>query len=142
MMRFVARVLVPARLRRAFRSRLDARYITKADHRQDVRSLREEYRRLHQEANDDRKREAEHALREIELLRHEVAALRDEVVRLRDATKESLQKVKSVSDGAAQARRLATEGAGAIDHVLQSEVRIWQAIDTLASRMPDAEPVR
>jgi hypothetical protein len=92
---------------------MDARYGTTADHRQEIRALR-----------------------------REVEALRNEVVRLRNATQESFQTVKRVSDNAVVARRLATEGAKALDEVLQSEMRIWQAIDTLASQVPDADHVR
>ncbi|WP_155336349.1 hypothetical protein [Acrocarpospora corrugata] len=60
-MRFVLRV-VPRRLRRAVRVRIDARYVTKADHLRDIRDT----------------------LWEVQMLRREVVALRRELDRLRD----------------------------------------------------------
>ncbi|TKK88615.1 hypothetical protein FDA94_13150 [Herbidospora galbida] len=60
-LRLVLRVLAPPRLRRAVRVRVDARYVTRADHAQDMKE----------------------ALWEIQMLRREVVALRREVDRLR-----------------------------------------------------------
>ncbi|WP_066362783.1 hypothetical protein [Herbidospora mongoliensis] len=60
-LRLILRVLAPPRLRRAVRVRVDARYVTRADHRQDLKE----------------------ALWEIQMLRREVVALRREVDRLR-----------------------------------------------------------
>jgi hypothetical protein len=155
MMRFVVRALVPARPRRAFRSRLDARYVTKADHRQDVRNIREEFRRLHREAKADPRRATvdkaaegaagataedaiRSALREIQLLRQEVVALRGEVDRLRQLK----LAVSKANDEAVRGHRLAVRTADALDYVLQNEVRTQQAIDGLTAQMPATEPVR
>ncbi|WP_327089792.1 hypothetical protein OIE66_03985 [Nonomuraea sp. NBC_01738] len=55
------RVLVPARLRNAVRTWFDSRYISVADHRQDIKD----------------------ALWEVQTLRREVVTLQDEVKRLR-----------------------------------------------------------
>ncbi|MBP2703349.1 hypothetical protein JOL79_05995 [Microbispora sp. RL4-1S] len=64
MMRFVVRLLARDRFRRALWSRLDARYVGKAGHRQDIKDT----------------------LWEIQMLRREVVALRDELDRLRRTT--------------------------------------------------------
>jgi predicted nucleic acid-binding Zn-ribbon protein len=145
MMRFVGRVLVPARLRQAIRSRLDAKYVAKADHRQDVRSIREEFRRLHRKANAEHRGDAKDTLREIQSLRREIQSLRREVVALR-AEADRVQQVatagKSAAHEAGAARRLAEQTAMALDYVLQNEVRTWQAIDGLTAQMPATEPVR
>lgn len=120
MLRFVMRVLAPSRLGRAVRFRIDARYVTKTDHRQDIKDT----------------------LWEVQMLRREVVALRREVDRLRQAPGAA----KTVADPrAAQAQRLATETAEALDQVLQNEVLIWQAIDGLKidglkKGAADAEP--
>lgn len=125
---FVMRVLAPLRVRRAVLGRFDARYVTRADHRQDVRD----------------------SLWEVQQLKREIAALRREVDQLR-------QRVASPAAGAGKgsvagrsavdralvakvedAHRLATETAAAVDQVLQSEVLIWQAIDAI--REPDGSP--
>ncbi len=114
MLRFVMRVLAPSRLGRAVRSRIDARYVTKTDHRQDIKDT----------------------LWEVQMLRREVVALRRELDRLRQAPGAA----KPVADPrAAQAQRLATETAEALDQVLQNEVLIWQAIEGLKERA-GAEP--
>lgn len=116
--RFMMRVLVPARLRQAVRTWFDARYISIADHRQDIRD----------------------ALWEVQTLRREMATLQAEVERLRKApagqpaaprtgtTKIDTAKVED-------AHRLAQETAKALDGVLQNEVLVWQAIDDLRSRL-------
>jgi septal ring factor EnvC (AmiA/AmiB activator) len=122
MMRFVVRVLTPSRLRRALWSRLDARYVTKPDHRQDIKDT----------------------LWEVQMLRREVVALRGEIDRLRRAASAApAQSARpAASDGrAAEAHRLATETAEALDTLLQSEMRIWQAIDDLSARVAAARPV-
>ena len=113
------RVLVPARLRTAVRTWFDSRYISIADHRQDIRD----------------------ALWEVQTLRREMATLQGEMERLRNAR-------PAASAGPAKAdqakiddtRRLAQETAKALDGVLQNEVLVWQAIDELRARQ--AEPGR
>ncbi|MCT9931353.1 hypothetical protein N5079_14110 [Planotetraspora sp. A-T 1434] len=119
MMRLVMRALAPSRLRRAVRSRTDARYVTKTDHRQDIKDT----------------------LWEIQMLRREVVALRGEVDRLWQAVQTGSGRPSSAVKGgsdprAAEAHRLATETAEALDTVLRNEVRIWQAIDGLSARLP------
>ncbi|WP_424535998.1 hypothetical protein ACOZ38_39340 [Sphaerisporangium viridialbum] len=108
---FVMRVLAPLRVRRAILSRLDGRYVTRADHRQDVRD----------------------SLWEVQALKREVAALRREVdqLRQRSAGTKAPSTDPALAAKVADAHRLATETASALDHVLQSEVLIWQAIDTI-----------
>ncbi|MDA0635328.1 hypothetical protein OUY22_18050 [Nonomuraea sp. MCN248] len=111
------RVLVPARLRQAVRSWFDSRYISIADHRQDIRD----------------------ALWEVRTLRREMAALQGEVERLRTAVKrQPPEKAQAgVADAqrlAGDAHRLARETAQALDGLLQNEVLIWQAIDDLKDR--------
>ncbi|MEO3870452.1 hypothetical protein ABGB18_16685 [Nonomuraea sp. B12E4] len=101
------RVLVPVRLRKAVRTWFDSRYISIADHRQDIRD----------------------ALWEVRTLRREMATLQSEVERLRTARPQVADKAK-IDD----ARRLAQETAKALDGVLQNEVLVWQAIDDLRSR--------
>ncbi|TYB63298.1 hypothetical protein FXF51_24245 [Nonomuraea sp. PA05] len=108
------RVPVPARLRKAVRTWFDSRYISIADHRQDIRD----------------------ALWEVQTLRREMATLQNEVERLRDARPAS-SSIKT--DPALKARiddtqRLAQETAKAMDGVLQNEVLVWQAIDDLRAR--------
>lgn len=96
------RVLVPARLRKAVRTWFDSRYISAADHRQDIKD----------------------ALWEVQTLRREVVALQGEVERLRAVR-------APVASSADDTRRLAQETAEALDRVLQNEVLVWQAIDGL-----------
>ncbi|MEV4171051.1 hypothetical protein [Nonomuraea sp. NPDC049709] len=111
------RVLVPARLRTAVRTWFDSRYISIADHRQDIRD----------------------ALWEVQTLRREVATLQSEVERLRKARPPApgpvIDKAK-IDD----THRLAQETAKALDGVLQNEVLVWQAIDEL--RAGRGEPGR
>ncbi|WP_111698846.1 hypothetical protein [Microbispora triticiradicis] len=108
------RVLTPSRLRRALLSRLDSRYVTKPDHRQDLKD----------------------ALWEVQMLRREVVALRDEIDRLRRG---NAAPARAAADPkAAEAHRLATETAEAVDTLLQNEMRIWQAIDDLSARVGDS----
>ncbi|MEV0594037.1 hypothetical protein [Nonomuraea cavernae] len=111
------RVLVPARLRKAVRTWFDSRYISIADHRQDIRD----------------------ALWEVKTLRREVVTLQAEVERLRNA------KARPAGPSPGKARiddthRLAQETAKALDGVLQNEVLVWQAIDDLRSRLAPAGP--
>ncbi|WP_235558095.1 hypothetical protein [Sphaerimonospora mesophila] len=122
MMRFVRRVLAPltAPISRRVRSRIDARYVTKADHRRDIKD----------------------ALWEVQMLRREVVSLRNEVDRLRKTAKASAAPAPARDPRVAEAHRLATETADALDKVLQNEVRVWQAIDDLSARVPVAEQVR
>ncbi|GGO64920.1 hypothetical protein [Nonomuraea cavernae] len=110
-------VLVPARLRKAVRTWFDSRYISIADHRQDIRD----------------------ALWEVQTLRREMVTLQAEVERLRNA------KARPAGPVADKARiddthRLAQETAKALDGVLQNEVLVWQAIDDLRSRLTPAGP--
>lgn len=98
------RVPVPARLRKAVRTWFDSRYISIADHRQDIRD----------------------ALWEVQTLRREVATLQGEVERLRNARPPAVDKAR-IDD----THRLAQETAKALDHLLQNEVLVWQAIDAL-----------
>ncbi|MER6582450.1 hypothetical protein ACIBK9_42145 [Nonomuraea sp. NPDC050227] len=107
------RVPVPARLRKAVRTWFDSRYISVADHRQDIRD----------------------ALWEVQTLRREMATLQGEVERLRNARPPAgpvIDKAR-VDD----TYRLAQETAQALDGVLQNEVLVWQAIDDLRARVPE-----
>ncbi|HLU75167.1 MAG TPA: hypothetical protein VKZ82_23515 [Nonomuraea sp.] len=120
------RVLVPARLRKAVRSWFDSRYISIADHRQDIRD----------------------ALWEVQTLRREMATLQAEVERLRAAAEQAPRQQQKQAPNAAEthrlardAHRLAKETAQALDGLLQNEVLIWQAIDDLKTRVP-AAPAR
>ncbi|WP_327589179.1 hypothetical protein OHA25_20790 [Nonomuraea sp. NBC_00507] len=111
------RVLVPARLRAAVRTWFDSRYISIADHRQDIKD----------------------ALWEVQTLRREVVTLQDEVARLRNARPPVAADQATIDD----TRRLAQETAKALDGVLQNEVLVWQAIDELRharARRSSAEP--
>ncbi|MEV4837013.1 hypothetical protein AB0K05_20965 [Nonomuraea sp. NPDC049486] len=114
------RVLVPARLRQAVRSWFDSRYISIADHRQDIRD----------------------ALWEVQTLRREMAALQSEVERLRAAVRQQARPPgpqpgsADAQRVAGDAHRLAKETAQALDGLLQNEVLIWQAIDDLKARVP------
>ncbi|MBO3746378.1 hypothetical protein J5X84_09910 [Streptosporangiaceae bacterium NEAU-GS5] len=141
------RMVVPSRIRRAARARLDARYASRADHRD--------------------------ALFELKMLRREVVALRREVDRLREGAARSQGGASQAGSSAAQsssqasskaspassqpgakatskggvvvspaqvargeeAYRLAIETAESLDQVLQNEVRLWQAIDALRSTL-------
>ncbi|MFG3440251.1 hypothetical protein ACGF0J_23630 [Nonomuraea sp. NPDC047897] len=112
------RVLVPARLRRAVRTWFDARYISIADHRQDIRD----------------------ALWEVQTLRREMATLQAEVERLRKAAARQPAAPRADTGRTDTAKlddahRLAQETAKALDGVLQNEVLVWQAIDDLRSRL-------
>ncbi|NRQ37901.1 hypothetical protein HII36_39640 [Nonomuraea sp. NN258] len=102
------RVLVPVRLRKAVRTWFDSRYISIADHRQDIRD----------------------ALWEVQTLRREMATLQAEVERLKNARPPAIDKTK-VDD----THRLAQETAQAMDGVLQNEILVWQAIDDLRQRV-------
>ncbi|WP_336205941.1 hypothetical protein [Nonomuraea sp. LPB2021202275-12-8] len=106
------RVPVPARLRSAVRRWFDSRYISIADHRQDIRD----------------------ALWEVQTLRREMASLQSEVERLREARSPASAKIdKSMVE---DTRRLAQETAKALDGLLQNEVLLWQAVDDLRARLP------
>jgi predicted nucleic acid-binding Zn-ribbon protein len=121
------RVLVPARLRQAVRSWFDSRYISVAEHRQDIRD----------------------ALWEVQTLRREMATLQAEVERLRTDVRNlrgELKKRPAPPAGssdtqrtARDAHRLARETAQALDGLLQNEVLIWQAIDELKTRLPASQ---
>ncbi|MFB9720852.1 hypothetical protein [Planobispora longispora] len=113
------RALIPARLRRIVRGWFDSRYISRADHRQDIRD----------------------ALWEVQTLRREVAALGAEVERLRAGAGgtgaragQDRAGVRVTQDQVRRwddAHRLAQETAAAMDRVLQNEVLLWQAVDRL-----------
>ncbi|MEO3800893.1 hypothetical protein [Nonomuraea sp. B1E8] len=117
------RVPVPVRLRKAVRTWFDSRYISIADHRQDIRD----------------------ALWEVQTLRREMATLQGEVERLRNARPPSAgggtadRKIDKLAGKADDAHRLAQETAKALDGVLQNEVLVWQAIDDLRTRLPGGE---
>ncbi|MBB4937168.1 hypothetical protein FHR32_001473 [Streptosporangium album] len=107
------RALVPARLRRAVRGWFDSRYISLADHRQDIRD----------------------ALWEVRTLGREVTALRAEVDRLRGQVAKAgvgQERAERWDD----AHRLARETAVALDGVLQNEVLLWQAVERLPGGVP------
>jgi hypothetical protein len=117
------RVPVPARLRKTVRTWFDSRYISIADHRQDIRD----------------------ALWEVQTLRREMATLQGEVERLRKGRPAAPD--KPADRAAEKARlddthRLAQETAKALDGVLQNEVLVWQAIDDLRAdvRKPEHGP--
>ncbi|MEU4543801.1 hypothetical protein [Nonomuraea dietziae] len=104
------RVPVPARLKKAVRSWFDSRYISVADHRQDIKD----------------------ALWEVQTLRREVTTLQEEVRRLRAVKQQAPQAgAKVAEEKAAEAHRLAFETAQALDRILQNEVLLWQAVDEL-----------
>jgi len=106
MVRLVKRVPVPARLRRAVLGWFDSRYISRADHRQDVKD----------------------ALWEVQTLAREVTSLRAEVVELRARVAE-VRLDPARAGRWDDAHRLAQETAVALDGVLQNEVLLWQAVD-------------
>jgi hypothetical protein len=124
---FLLRVLAPARVRRAVIARLDARYVTRRDHRDDIKD----------------------SLWEVQALRREVAELRRDVERLRDRWADAARDPHGPgSPGGPDARvdagqvrrwddahRLALETAASLDHVLQNEVLLWQAVDRLEARL-------
>ncbi|MGV9328218.1 hypothetical protein [Streptosporangium sandarakinum] len=122
MARLAKRALVPARLRSAVRGWFDSRYISLAEHRQDIKD----------------------ALWEVQVLRREVTTLRAEVERLqaRAAKAPAAPAGRTVDEARARrwddAHRLATETASAMERVLQNEVLLWQAVDRAAAgRTPE-----
>ncbi|GAA3004784.1 hypothetical protein [Streptosporangium longisporum] len=110
MVRLVKRALVPTRLRRAVLGWFDARYISRADHRQDVKDALWEVRTL---------------AREVTSLRAEVADLRAQVARVRPDP----ARTGRWDD----AHRLAQETAVALEEVLRNEVLLWQAVDRVTT---------
>ncbi|GII92587.1 hypothetical protein [Sinosporangium siamense] len=109
MLRSLLLGLVPPRFRRAVVARLDARYVTKADHRDDIKD----------------------SLWEIQVVSREVAALRRDVERLRAQLAAAVPSPE-LAGRVAEVDRLAKETAVALDRVLQNEVLLWQAVDALA----------
>src|SRR6185312_9490529 len=93
--RFMMRVLVPARLRKAVRTWFDSRYISISDHRQDIRD----------------------ALWEVQTLRREMATLQSEVERLRNVRPQTTAAGLGKADRAKldDTHRLAQETAKALD---------------------------
>ncbi|MFF0307903.1 hypothetical protein ACFYSC_10755 [Streptosporangium sp. NPDC004379] len=125
MARLAKRALVPARLRSAVRGWFDSRYISLAEHRQDIKD----------------------ALWEVQVLRREVTTLRAEVERLQARTAKApagpaAPAGRTVDEARARrwddAHRLATETAAAMERVLQNEVLLWQAVDRATGRAPGA----
>ncbi len=108
MARVVWRVLVPRRVLRAVLVRLDGRYVSRAEHRQDVKD----------------------SLWEVQALRREVTELRREVELLRKQGK-APSGAGGLTAKVEDAHRLATEASSAVDHLLQAEVLLWQAVDGL-----------
>ncbi|MEV7009886.1 hypothetical protein [Streptosporangium sp. NPDC051022] len=119
MVRLWTRALIPVRLRRAARGWFDSRYISRADHRQDIKD----------------------ALWAVQTLGREVTALRAEVETLQRkvaGTGPDQAQVKRWDD----AHRLAQETAVAMDQVLQNEVLLWQAVERLpGGAAPASAPV-
>ncbi|RCG32293.1 hypothetical protein DQ384_07280 [Sphaerisporangium album] len=115
MARFVMRVLLPLRVRRAVLRRFDGRYVTRADHRQDVRD----------------------ALWEVQALKREIVELRREVELLRRRIDKGTDRGGSphadpaLTSKIEDAHRLAGETAAAVDHLLQTDVLLWQAVEQL-----------
>jgi hypothetical protein len=106
MVQLMKRALVPARLRRVVLGWFDSRYISRADHRQDIKD----------------------ALWEVQTLGREIISLRAEVGELRaqaDKVRLDPARAKRWDD----AHRLAQETAVAMEQVLQNEVLLWQAVD-------------
>ncbi len=115
MVRLVKRALVPAPLRRAVLGWFDSRYISRADHRQDVKD----------------------ALWEVQTLAREVTSLRAEVVELR-AQVAGVKLDPARAGRWDDAHRLAQETAVALDGVLRNEVLLWQAVDRATGGTADA----
>jgi hypothetical protein len=110
MVRLVKRALIPARLRRVVLGWFDSRYISRADHRQDIKD----------------------ALWEVQTLGREIVSLRAEVGELRaQAEKVRLDPVRAKRWD--DSHRLSEETAVAMDGVLQNEVLLWQAVDRLSA---------
>ncbi|MBG0832253.1 hypothetical protein HS041_31590 [Planomonospora sp. ID67723] len=113
------RALIPAGLRRVVRGWFDARYISRADHRQDIKDALWEVRTLS---------------REVTVLRAEVERLRAQAAGSRGGTgtgtgvRVDQAQVRRWDD----AHRLATETAVAMDRMLQNEVLLWQAVDRVS----------
>jgi hypothetical protein len=106
MVRLVKRVPVPRWLRHSVSSWFDRRYVTRAQHKNDIRD----------------------SLWEVKVVARELAELRREVERL------GARVAAITPDGARMARwddahRLAGETAAAVDRILQNEVLLWQAVD-------------
>ncbi|WP_204358434.1 hypothetical protein [Streptosporangium sp. 'caverna'] len=102
------RALIPARLRRVVLGWFDSRYISRADHRQDIKD----------------------ALWEVQTLGREIVSLRAEVGELR-AQVEKVRLDPARAKRWDDAHRLSEETAVALDGVLQNEVLLWQAVDRL-----------
>lgn len=120
--RFLKIVPVPARLRRAVRGWLDARYVTRVDHRNDIRDSLWEVRAVS---------------RELAALRREVERLRTQVTSLAAQGKRpaGVDPVRAAKWD--EAHRLATETATAMDRLLQNEVLLWQAVDRIDATLGD-----
>ncbi|MFI0419440.1 hypothetical protein [Spongiactinospora sp. 9N601] len=116
MVRLVRRVPVPGWIRRSARSWLDAHYVRRVDHKNDIRD----------------------SLWEIKVVARELAELRAEVERLNARVAKIAPAAEAAPDQARMARwddahRLAVETASAMDRILQNEVLLWQAVDRVES---------
>ncbi|MBB4701235.1 hypothetical protein [Sphaerisporangium siamense] len=88
--------------------------MTRADHRQDVKD----------------------ALWEVQALKRELAEVRREVGQLRKRVESAAAAPVKATDPAlgakvAETHRLASETASAVDHLLQADVLLWQAVEEI-----------
>ncbi|MCG5214389.1 hypothetical protein [Streptosporangium sp. KLBMP 9127] len=106
------------RLRRAVRAWFDARYIPRAEHRDAVRDILWE---------------VQAAGRELAELRREVETMRARLAKPVTAPVTAPVKVPDPRQTARwdDAHRLASETASAVDHLLQNEILLWQAVDRI-----------
>ncbi|GLW06169.1 hypothetical protein Misp01_12990 [Microtetraspora sp. NBRC 13810] len=119
---------VPTRLRRAVRAWLDARYVTRVDHRHDIRDSLWEVQALG---------------RELVALRREVERLRAQVTTLTERPRAAAAPDPRQTARWDEAHRLAHETATAVDRLLQNEVLLWQAVDRIdAGARPAGEGAR
>jgi ribulose 1,5-bisphosphate carboxylase large subunit-like protein len=91
-------------------------------------------------ARSDHRHDVRDALWEVQSLRREVVALRREVERLQGRPGASSVPDTTLAAKVSEAQRLAGESASAMDHLLQAEVLLWQAVDRLEDRVERLEP--